>query len=87
MTQGVPIILLTALGEMSEKVYGMQLGADDYMTKPFDPRELRARVQTHLKRTSSIAEQPLDQSARQSGNSSGCLGTHQNPRTARRNLF
>lgn len=51
ITQSVPIILLTALGEMSEKVYGMQLGADDYMTKPFDPRELRARVQTQLKRT------------------------------------
>jgi diguanylate cyclase (GGDEF)-like protein len=51
ITQGVPIILLTALGEMSEKVYGMQLGADDYMTKPFDPRELRARVQAHLKRS------------------------------------
>jgi len=51
MTLGVPIILLTALGEMSEKVHGMQLGADDYMTKPFDPRELRARVQAHLKRT------------------------------------
>lgn len=50
-TQSVPIILLTALGEMTEKVYGMQLGADDYMTKPFDPRELRARVQTHLKRS------------------------------------
>jgi diguanylate cyclase (GGDEF)-like protein len=51
MTQNVPIILLTALGEMTEKIYGMQLGADDYMTKPFDPRELRARVQTHLKRS------------------------------------
>lgn len=51
MTLGVPIILLTALGEMSEKVHGMQLGADDYMTKPFDPRELRARVQAHLKRS------------------------------------
>lgn len=51
ITQSVPIILLTALGEMSEKVHGMQLGADDYMTKPFDPRELRARVETHLKRS------------------------------------
>lgn len=51
MTLGVPIILLTALGEMSEKVHGMQLGADDYMTKPFDPRELRARVQAHIKRS------------------------------------
>jgi diguanylate cyclase (GGDEF)-like protein len=51
ITQSVPIILLTALGEMTEKVYGMQLGADDYMTKPFDPRELRARVLAHLKRS------------------------------------
>ncbi len=51
LTQSIPIIMLTALGEMSEKVHGMQLGADDYVTKPFDPRELRARVQAHLKRS------------------------------------
>lgn len=60
ITQGIPIILLTALGEMSEKVYGMQLGADDYITKPFDPRELRARVHTHLKRSEQyIQSSPL----------------------------
>lgn len=51
LTQNVPILLLTAISEISEKVYGMQLGADDYITKPFDPRELRARVQAHLKRS------------------------------------
>jgi diguanylate cyclase (GGDEF)-like protein len=51
MTQSIPIVMLTALGEMSEKVHGMQLGADDYITKPFDPRELRARVEAHLKRS------------------------------------
>ncbi len=51
LTQSVPIIMLTALGDMAEKVHGMQLGADDYITKPFDPRELRARVQAHLKRS------------------------------------
>lgn len=51
VTQTIPIILLTALGEMSEKVQGMQLGADDYITKPFDPRELRARVGAHIKRS------------------------------------
>lgn len=51
VTSSIPIIMLTALGEMSEKIHGMQLGADDYMTKPFDPRELRARVQAHLKRS------------------------------------
>ncbi len=56
ITQGMPIILLTALGEISEKVYGMQLGADDYITKPFDPRELRARVQAHLKRSEQYIE-------------------------------
>jgi diguanylate cyclase (GGDEF)-like protein len=51
ITQSIPIILLTALGEITEKIHGMQLGADDYITKPFDPRELRARVQAHLKRS------------------------------------
>jgi PleD family two-component response regulator len=51
ITQGIPIIMLTALGEMSEKIHGMQLGADDYITKPFDPRELRARVEAHIKRS------------------------------------
>lgn len=50
-TQGIPIIMLTALGEMTEKIHGMQAGADDYLTKPFDPRELRARVQAHLTRS------------------------------------
>jgi diguanylate cyclase (GGDEF)-like protein len=56
MTQSVPIVLLTALGEMNEKIHGMQLGADDYITKPFDPRELRARVQAHLKRSEHYLE-------------------------------
>lgn len=51
ITFGIPIIMLTALGEMNEKVHGMQVGADDYITKPFDPRELRARIQAHLRRS------------------------------------
>jgi diguanylate cyclase (GGDEF)-like protein len=60
ITSSIPIILLTALGEMSEKIHGMQLGADDYITKPFDPRELRARVQAHLKRSEQyIQASPL----------------------------
>lgn len=60
ITASIPIIMLTALGEMSEKIHGMQLGADDYMTKPFDPRELRARVQAHLKRSEQyIQTSPL----------------------------
>jgi diguanylate cyclase (GGDEF)-like protein len=50
-TQAVPILLLTALGDIKEKIHGMQIGADDYVTKPFDPRELRARVEAHLRRS------------------------------------
>ncbi len=45
-----PIIMLTALGEESDRVLGLQLGADDYLTKPFSPRELVLRVQSVLRR-------------------------------------
>lgn len=47
----VPIILLTARSEITDKVKGLEGGADDYMTKPFDERELTARVQAILRRT------------------------------------
>jgi len=46
-----PIILLTARAAEAEKVLGLQLGADDYLTKPFSPLELRARIQAVLRRT------------------------------------
>ncbi|HKD97441.1 MAG TPA: response regulator transcription factor [Micromonosporaceae bacterium] len=49
-SSGVPIIMLTALGEESDRVLGLQLGADDYVTKPFSPRELVLRVQSVLRR-------------------------------------
>ena len=45
----VPIIMLTARVEESDKLIGLELGADDYMTKPFSPRELVARVRTVLR--------------------------------------
>jgi len=45
----MPIILLTAKAHESEKVLGLELGADDYVTKPFSPRELRARIQARLR--------------------------------------
>jgi DNA-binding response OmpR family regulator len=48
---GVPIIMLTARGQEAEKVRGLQLGADDYVTKPFGLRELEARVESVLRRT------------------------------------
>ncbi|MDI1464406.1 response regulator transcription factor [Catellatospora sp. KI3] len=48
----VPIIMLTALGEETDRVFGLELGADDYVTKPFSPRELVLRARSVLRRTS-----------------------------------
>jgi DNA-binding response OmpR family regulator len=48
---GVPIVMLTALGEEADRVLGLQLGADDYVAKPFSPRELVLRVQSVLRRS------------------------------------
>jgi DNA-binding response OmpR family regulator len=45
-----PIVMLTAKSQEAEKVMGLELGADDYITKPFSPRELRARVKAALRR-------------------------------------
>lgn len=55
----VPIILLTARDEDVDKILGLELGADDYMTKPFNPRELSARVKAILRRS----EQNIDDKA------------------------
>ncbi|MCM1498202.1 MAG: response regulator transcription factor [Clostridium sp.] len=52
----VPIIMLSAKGEVFDKVLGLKIGADDYMIKPFDSNELVARVQAILRRTSHIQE-------------------------------
>ena len=49
-TAPIPIIMLTALGEETDRVMGLELGADDYVTKPFSPRELTARVKSVLRR-------------------------------------
>lgn len=49
-TRGVPVIMLTARGEERDKVAGLESGADDYITKPFSPRELMARIQAVLRR-------------------------------------
>jgi len=52
---GIPIVMLTALGEESDRVLGLQIGADDYVTKPFSPRELVLRVQSVLRRAGAVA--------------------------------
>jgi len=51
--QQIPIIMLTAKGEEIDTVLGLELGADDYMTKPFSPRELLARIKARLRRLNS----------------------------------
>ena len=48
----VPIIMLTAMGEDTDRVVGLEIGADDYVTKPFNPRELLARIRAVLRRSS-----------------------------------
>ena len=51
----IPVIMLTARGEVTDRIVGLELGADDYLPKPFDPRELVARIQRILKRVATIS--------------------------------
>ncbi len=55
-TKLIPIIMLTAKGEETDKIKGLEVGADDYITKPFSPRELVARMKAVLRRTSPFLE-------------------------------
>lgn len=55
-TQQVPIIMLTARGEEADKIRGLEVGADDYITKPFSPRELLARIKAVLRRATTTIE-------------------------------
>jgi len=56
LSNQIPIIMLTARGDVTDRVVGLEIGADDYLPKPFDPRELVARISTIVKR-----KQPLPQ--------------------------
>jgi DNA-binding response OmpR family regulator len=58
----LPVIMLTARGEEADRIVGLELGADDYVTKPFSPRELAVRVRTVLRRTanSSLSAERLE---------------------------
>jgi two-component system OmpR family response regulator len=53
-TSQLPVILLTAMAEDTDRVIGLEMGADDYVTKPFNPRELLARIKAVLRRTNSL---------------------------------
>jgi len=57
-TQGIPILMLTARGSERDRVTGLELGADDYLTKPFSVRELVARVAAIARRTRAAADDP-----------------------------
>lgn len=61
VTAGIPVIMLTAKGEEDNKIQGLEVGADDYITKPFSPRELIARLRAVLRRTETfIASDPIE---------------------------
>lgn len=53
-TSNIPVILLTAMVDETDRVVGLEIGADDYVTKPFSPRELLARIKAVLRRTQSV---------------------------------
>ena len=63
----VPIILLTAKSESSDKVLGLNIGADDYITKPFSMRELLARVKANIRRTAMLSAPAAEDSAMSAG--------------------
>ena len=60
----VPIVMLTAMGEETDRIIGLELGADDYVPKPFNPRELLARIRAVLRRAGDTADNRADANAR-----------------------
>jgi two-component system, OmpR family, phosphate regulon response regulator OmpR len=62
-----PVIMLTAKGEDTDRIVGLELGADDYMAKPFNPRELLARIKAVLRRVESCGERRADAEAIRAG--------------------
>jgi phosphate regulon transcriptional regulator PhoB len=66
-TEALPILMLTARSSEADKVVGLEMGADDYVTKPFSPRELVARVKAILRRTSGASSDSSSQTYDRSG--------------------
>jgi two-component system phosphate regulon response regulator OmpR len=60
VTSSVPILMLTARGETESRITGLQIGADDYLAKPFEPRELSLRIASILKRAQPMAAAPAE---------------------------
>jgi len=76
-TSTVPIIMLTALGDESDRIIGLELGADDYLAKPFSPRELTARVKSVLRRTNGALAPQVAQGELKAGAISLNLDAHE----------
>ncbi len=60
----IPIVMLTAMGEETDRIIGLELGADDYVPKPFNPRELLARIRAVLRRAGESAPRSADAASR-----------------------
>ena len=65
----VPVIMLTARADDVDKIVGLELGADDYVTKPFNPRELVARVKAVLRRSQNAPDPDVDHGQRRTSTS------------------
>jgi len=59
-TRDIPVILLTARGEATDRIVGLEIGADDYVVKPFEPRELVARIRSVLRRSTRAGPPPVE---------------------------
>ena len=72
-TTNLPVILLTAMAEETDRIIGLEIGADDYLTKPFNPRELLARIKAVLRRVAqpAAAARPAE-GARRCASTAGC---------------
>jgi len=62
-SRDLPVILLTARGEATDRIVGLEIGADDYVVKPFEPRELVARIRSVLRRAARNGQPPADDEA------------------------
>ncbi len=57
----IPVVMLTAVGEQTDRIIGLEMGADDYVVKPFNPRELLARIRAVIRRTQGLPPDPRSQ--------------------------
>ena len=71
-TMGIPIVMLTGRGDETDKIIGLETGADDYMMKPFNPRELIARLRAVLRRAGRATPQPPIAATASSGPLDSC---------------